>query len=115
MRDSTHPRTALSILMVTVALCATAPAAPPQETRPAGRRAESELTGATRPGDTSFAKVIDHVRAAEASGAWQKAGWKDAVIEEALGGLVDQMKRAAARNDLKLPVALGDVHPGGGE
>ena len=94
-----------------LAASAAAPQGPSAGAGPAGADVAT-ATEATVSGGSGFAKVIDHIRAAEASGAWMKAGWREAVIEQALAGIIEQMNQAAGRKDLALPVALANLRAG---
>ena len=117
MRNSTPVRAGFFFRVVTVAVvtCSAATAAPPRETRagagPGSGPGDAGAIAATVRDDATFDKVLERIRAAEASGVWQKGGWKDPVIEAALTGLVEQMSKATGRNDLAPAVTLADVQP----
>jgi hypothetical protein len=56
--------------------------------------------------------VMDGVRRACGSAAWQRGGWRDYRLEFALDELIYRVKRATERPDLKLPVRFGEVPAG---
>ena len=56
--------------------------------------------------------IMDGVRRACGSTAWQRAGWRDYRLEFALDELIYRVKRVTERPDLKLPVRFGDVPAG---
>jgi hypothetical protein len=56
--------------------------------------------------------IMDGVRRACESAAWQRIGWRDYRLEFALDELIYRVKRATERPDLRLPVRFGDVPAG---
>ena len=56
--------------------------------------------------------IMDGVRRACGSAAWQRIGWRDYRLEFALDELIYRIKRATERPDLSLPVRFGDVPAG---
>ena len=56
--------------------------------------------------------IMDGVRRACDSNAWQRRGWRDYQLEFALDELIYRIKRATEQSRLELPVRLGEVPAG---
>jgi hypothetical protein len=56
--------------------------------------------------------ILDGVRRACGSAAWQRIGWRDYRLEFALDELIYRVKRATEQPGLKLPVRFGNLRAG---
>ncbi len=59
----------------------------------------------------SFEDVLQEIHKLEQSGDWKADGWKPRTINTWLGYLMAEVKRAARREELKLPVGFDQVKP----
>jgi hypothetical protein len=74
-----------------------------------GRSGYSEVPVPRLP-PTEFDKLIERIRSAEASRAWQQLGWKDDVIDSTLRKTIAAGKTAGS-DALQLPIEFGDLRP----
>lgn len=100
----------LRVLTAACGVCAALPAlAAPQGRRPA---APDAATVATERDEASFDAILARVRAAAESGEAAKPGWSDAALEKSIDALIDEVRQATKRDDVKSPVSFAEVKPG---
>jgi hypothetical protein len=64
---------------------------------------------AVRQEEVSFPAVVDHIRKAVASGAWQKEGWSDSLIDGAIKEWVHQAAQQTGQPRPDLPAGLAGL------
>lgn len=59
----------------------------------------------------TFDEVLEEIRRAEQQGNWKTAGWKPHITISWLDNLLKEVKQAAKKEELKLPVSFDSIKP----